>query len=89
VAARDGLPDRAVRFQYRIGVQAQQPRLGGIRGQRLESLAGDQVRPGDDGTAVLEAGEPVSQDDLRLGGQHPGLHVDTGPAEFHDTAFAA
>jgi len=88
VAARDGLPDRAVRFQDRIGVQAQKLRLAGVCRQRFDRVAGDQVGPGDNGAAVLQAGEPVPEDGPCLVGQYPGFHVNAGPAEFHDTAFA-
>jgi hypothetical protein len=89
VAARDGFPDGAVLAEHRVGVQAQLPRLTGIRGELPETVAGDQVGPGDHGAPVPQAGQPVSQDELRLAGQHPGFHVDPGPVQLGDAAFAA
>src|ERR1017187_2162105 len=85
VAARDGLSDGAVRPQHRIGVQAQEPRLAHVPGQGLDAVTADQVRPCNDGPAVLNIAEPAAEDDPRLGGQDAGFHIDTCLAQRRDS----
>jgi len=78
------LADGAVGSQHSVSVHAQQPGFLRADRQRLDSVVGDQVRPGDDRPTGLQAGEPLAEDDPRLPGQHIRLHLDVGPAQLRD-----